>query len=151
MRAISFQPKARIAVFVALLAITSLIRLSRASDDSAWRVTQSIARPRVFLLDAGYLAETRQKIRSGDTNFAAALAALERDAKAALATKPLSVVQKSTTPPSGDKHDYLSQAPYFWPNPETSNGLPYIRRDGERNPEIIRISDHRNIGAMPET
>jgi hypothetical protein len=107
--------------------------------------------PRVFLLDATYLATTRQRIRAGDTNLAPALATLERDAKTALNAKPLSVVTKSATPPSGDKHDYLSQAPYFWPNPATSNGLPYVRHDGERNPEINKITDHRNIGAMPDS
>jgi streptogramin lyase len=106
---------------------------------------------RVFLMDAKYLQATRQRIRSGDTIYVAALAALERDAKTALKFKPVSVVDKAATPPSGDKHDYMSQAPYFWPNPATSNGLPYIRRDGERNPDINKISDHANIGRVPET
>lgn len=46
------------------------------------------------------------------------------------------VVDKKTTPPSGDKHDYLSQGRYWWPNPKTVNGLPYIRKDGVVNPEI---------------
>jgi hypothetical protein len=36
---------------------------------------------------------------------------------------------------SGDKHDYMSIAPYFWPDPAKPDGLPYIRRDGEVNPE----------------
>jgi hypothetical protein len=52
------------------------------------------------------------------------------------------------TPPSGDKHDYMSQAPYFWPDPKSPNGLPYIRRDGERNPEIDKITDHRVMDQM---
>src|SRR5262249_16181055 len=61
---------------------------------------------------------------------------------------PFSVLDKEKAPPSGDKHDYMSQAPYFWPNPETANGLPYIRRDGERNPEIQKIPDHDNMGRV---
>jgi hypothetical protein len=36
----------------------------------------------------------------------------------------------------------MSQAPYFWSDPKAPNG-PYIRRDGERNPEIDKITDHR--------
>jgi hypothetical protein len=44
-------------------------------------------------------------------------------------------------PPSGDKHDYVTIAPYYWPNPKTANGLPYIRRDGEHNPENKVDSD----------
>lgn len=47
-----------------------------------------------------------------------------------------SVVSKKTIPPSGDKHDYLSQGRYWWPNPNTADGLPYIRKDGVVNPEI---------------
>jgi len=37
---------------------------------------------------------------------------------------------------------------YWWPNPKTANGLPYIRRDGEHNPEIERIPDHQNLGRV---
>jgi len=105
---------------------------------------------RVFLLDANYLQVTRQRLRDGGKSLAPALAQLERDAQAALDTGPFSVVNKKVTPPSGDKHDYMSQAPYFWPNPDTTNGLPYVRRDGERNPEINRISDHRSLDQMAE-
>ena len=42
----------------------------------------------------------------------------------------------------------MSQAPYFWPDPKSPNGLPYIRRDGERNPEINKLSDHRVMDQM---
>lgn len=33
------------------------------------------------------------------------------------------------------KRDYVSLATYYWPNPDTDDGLPYISRDGESNPE----------------
>jgi len=39
-------------------------------------------------------------------------------------------------PPSKNMHDYYSLGPYWWPNPETEDGLPYIRKDGKKNPEI---------------
>jgi type 1 glutamine amidotransferase len=106
--------------------------------------------PRVFLLDAKQLAATKQRINEGDKRFSPALEALLKDAQQALKAKTVSVMDKKVTPPSGDKHDYMSQAPYFWPNPATSNGLPYVRRDGERNPEINKIPDHGNILGMPE-
>ena len=77
-----------------------------------------------------------------------ALAKLERDAQKALSAGPFTVTSKGVTPPSGDKHDYMSQAPYFWPDPKSPNGLPYIRRDGERNPEIDKITDHRVMDQM---
>jgi hypothetical protein len=93
-------------------------------------------------MDDRKLAETKRRIQSGDQAFAAALAKLETDARKAMQQKSISVVTKAVTPPSGDKHDYLSQAPYFWPNPDKADGLPYIRRDGERNPELDKITDH---------
>jgi hypothetical protein len=104
--------------------------------------------PRVFLTDPRGLAETRQRIRSGDKTFDAALRKLEEDARKALSAGPFSVTTKAVTPPSGDKRDYMSQAPYFWPDPKQPNGLPYIRRDGERNPEINKITDHREMDRM---
>jgi hypothetical protein len=39
----------------------------------------------------------------------------------------------------------MSLAPYWWPDPKSPNGLPYIRRDGERNPEIKQITDHAQL------
>jgi len=104
--------------------------------------------PRVFLINGRQLAETKQRIHEGDQNFAPALAKLEQDAQKALSGGTFSVLSKAITPPSGDKHDYMSQAPYFWPDPKKPNGLPYIRRDGERNPEINKISDHRTMDQM---
>ncbi len=60
---------------------------------------------------------------------------LRAEANNALRQGPLTIVEKQRTPPSGDKRDYMSQGPYWWANPDTPDGLPYIRRDGELNPE----------------
>ena len=75
-------------------------------------------------------------------------AGLLKQAEISLKFSPVSVMDKSVTPPSGDKHDYMSQAPYWWPDPTKPNGLPYVQRDGERNPEINKISDHDNLGRL---
>src|SRR5215203_2143456 len=97
---------------------------------------QRSVQPRIFLL--GIKALDRAK-KSGNSS----VKQIDDAARKALTSKVASIVSKQATPPSGDKHDYMSQAPYFWPNPKTSNGLPYIRRDGERNPEIDKINNHR--------
>jgi hypothetical protein len=94
------------------------------------------------------LAETKRRIKAGDQSFAAALAQLEKDARRAMQQQATAVVTKTVTPPSGDKHDYMSQAPYYWPNPNKPDGLPYINRDGERNPEINKITDHSTLDRM---
>ncbi|HVV73649.1 MAG TPA: alginate lyase family protein, partial [Verrucomicrobiae bacterium] len=90
----------------------------------------------MFRLDAGNLAETKKKIAGKDAALMAAYGELRKEADAVLSKKPGSVMDKESTPPSGDKHDYMSLAPYYWPDPAKSDGLPYIRKDGERNPEV---------------
>jgi len=104
--------------------------------------------PRVFSIDGEKLAETKRAIIAGDKTHDQALAALASEARKALETGPFSVVTKGKAPPSGDAHDYMSQAPYFWPDPQKPNGLPYLRRDGERNPEIENLPDHQNMNRM---
>lgn len=43
----------------------------------------------------------------------------------------------------GSIHDYCSNGDYWWPDPDSRNGLPYIRRDGESNPD--NFNSHRII------
>ena len=109
------------------------------------------AAPGVFLLDAKFLQLTRDRLAKGDTNLVPALDRLKEDADGALKAGPFAIINKGEMPPSGDKHDYMSMAPYFWPNPATSNGLPYVRHDGERNPEIRKDPDHRVMDEMAGT
>lgn len=52
-----------------------------------------------------------------------------------LNVEAFSVVNKVGVPSSKSKHDYMSIGPYWWPNPKTDDGLPYVRKDGEINPE----------------
>ena len=56
-------------------------------------------------------------------------------ADAALGRGPYSVRDKADAAASGDLGDYVSIGPYWWPNPEAPDGLPYVRRDGQTNPE----------------
>jgi hypothetical protein len=115
----------------------------RASETSRRQVAPPALR--VFLLDAQQLDAVRRRVRGSDESLSAPMGRLEREAQKALGEGPISIVNKAMTPPSGDKHDYMSQAPYFWADPKSPNGLPYIRRDGERNPEINKITDHRSL------
>jgi hypothetical protein len=105
----------------------------------------------LLLLDRAVLADVQNRIRAGDEHLKTALAALEEEARRGLAFGPVSVMDKTITPPSGNKHDYMSQAPYWWPDPSKPNGRPYIRKDGERNPEINKLPDHDNLGRLAST
>ena len=60
-----------------------------------------------------------------------------RCADYALTQGPYSVVHKTELPPSKNVHDYYTPKPYFWPNPYTKSGVPYIRMDGQRVPGTI--------------
>jgi len=70
------------------------------------------------------------------------------EADAALGAGPFSVMNKTIVPPSGDKHDYMSRGRYWWRHPNTANGLPYVERDGEVNPEIWQIPDHKDFDTL---
>ena len=99
-----------------------------------------------FLYDASDLAKVRKELRKDPSN--PAYLKLIEQADALLDSIPKSIVDKKDTPPSGDKHDYMSQGPYWWPDPTKPDGLPYIRRDGERNPEIFDLMDRENLSFM---
>lgn len=121
-----------------IVALLLSFSLTRAQD----------AGPRTFLLDPDVISKVRDAIHRGDETYTPALEQLRREAKRALKQKSVSVMDKEQTPPSGDKHDYMSLAPYWWPDPDKEDGLPYVRKDGERNPARNDVTDRTNLGIM---
>lgn len=75
---------------------------------------------------------------------------------------PWSVTSKDATPPSGTKHDFMSWAPYWWPDcsevgnstalPESEiwTTCPYVRRDGQFNPDVRGVNDIGNFQTMSD-
>ncbi len=104
--------------------------------------------PKTFLIDANRLLELENKLQQKDKASLQLIDSLKKQADVLLNIKPVSVIDKSSTPVSGSKHDYMSQAPYFWYDSTKPNGLPYMRKDGERNPEINKITDHKNLADL---
>ena len=100
--------------------------------------TQSIWNPK-------HLAHVKQSL--SQPVYATAYQQLLKEADQELGRAPRSVVMKEKTPPSGDKHDYMSQARYYWPDPTKPKGKPYISRDGESNPELEKL-DRNRLGSM---
>jgi hypothetical protein len=110
---------------------------------------QSSRTPLVPGLSAQALAEAKARVHAKDARVMPAYEKLIEDAGKALAEPLISVTQKSTLlPPSNNKHDYFSLSPYWWPDPSKKDGLPYIRRDGETNPESKRDLDQPRVAAM---
>lgn len=102
----------------------------------------------VYLMDKASLLKLRTSAQQNDPATRPLLDSLRSQADQLLSMKPISVMDKTLTPASGDKHDYMSQAPYFWYDSTKPNGRPYLRRDGQRNPEINRITDHDYLGTL---
>lgn len=115
-------------IFVALFALSGIVRAQ-----SIW--------------DAGHLEKVKHSL--GDPFYAAAYRHLLAEADGLLDAEPLSVMMKAKMPASGDMHDYMSQARYFWPDPTKPDGLPYISHDGVSNPELETL-DRVRLGEMAE-
>ena len=103
--------------------------------------------PRVFLLDPEVLLAKRSAICEGDEALQAADERLLREADQALFAAPVSVVDKEALPPSGDPRDYMSEAPYWWPEAEGEQSGTYVWRDGEFNPQA-EVFDRGRLGSM---
>ena len=71
--------------------------------------------------DGKHLERVKQSLHQ--PYFSAAYQELISGADRLLDVRPLSVMLKEKTPGSGDKHDYMSQARYYWPDPSKPDGL----------------------------
>jgi len=97
------------------------------------------AAPRVFQMSPAALLQA--KVHPSPELLAKA----RHDADSALRQPVPLITAKTQTPPSGDKHDYMSMGAYWWPNPDTPDHKPYVRHDGLRNPEATTIPDNLNL------
>jgi hypothetical protein len=57
-----------------------------------------------------------------------------KEAEWAMKQEPVTVTADSSVRSTGGKHDFFSEADYFWPDPKNPEG-PYIERDGITNPD----------------
>jgi hypothetical protein len=60
----------------------------------------------------------------------------------------ITITENENLQASKDPHDYFSTARYYWPDPSKPDGLPYIRKDGETNPEHNEVSDEKKLNEM---
>jgi len=113
---------------------------------SVW-AAELVDAPKTFLLDGQNLQAIRLEVIGQDPSLARVEEKIRRDADQAMQRKLQTVTDKIFLAPSGDKHDYVSLSPYFWPDPAKPKGLPYILRDGETNPEAKKYDSGR-LGRM---
>jgi hypothetical protein len=102
----------------------------------------TFAQSNYILQNETKLAVVKKQYQAGNADAVQSVNALLADADKALKAGPYSVtLRKTKVAPTGNPHDYVSQAPYWWPDPSKPDGKPYIRKDGERNPEIYLLHD----------
>ncbi len=80
-------------------------------------------------------------------------AQLLEEANKALQEEPVTVTAAACPRSAGGKHDFYSEADYWWPNPQSVDS-PYIQRDGMSNPanftahRLAMIRFSRMVGAL---
>ncbi|HEY0865371.1 MAG TPA: alginate lyase family protein [Lacunisphaera sp.] len=82
---------------------------------------------------------------------AAEITALAAKSPAALKAPITTVMDKTQFAASGDPHDYVSYARYYWPDPTKPDGLPFVSHDGKHNHEQVARGDRHRIGNFCET
>jgi hypothetical protein len=140
--------QAAVAVLLASLPACGLAGQGSGGAPGAGAATIPPPSPRPLVLRGERLAVAKERLTFG-RDLHPALERLRRDADRSLAAPIVAVTDKrSQLPPSGDRHDYFSLSPYWWPDPSKPGGLPYIRRDGETNPESKRDLDQPRVAQM---
>jgi hypothetical protein len=105
-------------------------------------------RPKVVSSDPAELAAIKARLAKGPGSLKPALERVIANADKALRQRPLSVLDRKKSVKGADAQDYVSFAPYFWPNPDKPDGLPYVRKDGRRNTKLVAQGDPANFGAI---
>lgn len=93
----------------------------------------------IFQVSAQMLVWNVKTLEKAKNSNSPAAKSIVREADKQLSVNILTVMDKPMTPPSGDKHDYMSMGRYWWPDPDKKDGLPYIRKDGVVNSEIDKL------------
>ncbi len=138
------------AISITKFGITLLLSIVINTVTLAQRKEVKLSNTDLIKLNFKELAINKTKLQEKSTDLLPAYNQLIKKANMLLRYQPVSVMDKIDMPPSGNKHDYMSIGPYWWPDPSKPNGLPYIRKDGEVNPEVRNYSDKENMPKLCE-
>lgn len=109
---------------------------------SSWSVKPKI--PVMFLMDGKRAAALKEKSKF-DAGLKTKVATLAAAADKLVDLKIQGVMDKKMETPCGNKHEYMSMARYFWPDPKKPDGKPFIKRDGEKSPAVDLVKDNLNL------
>ncbi len=130
----------RFAVVLAVPFLATAIAPGARGDDKP-------AEPKIISSSPKELAAMKAKLLKDPGPLKPALERIIANADKALKQRPVSVLDKKKSVDGADAHDYVSFAPYFWPDPTKPDGLPYIRKDGKTNNDVQQ-GDKRNFGSI---
>jgi hypothetical protein len=126
------------------------VALLTATADSFAQNPDKPAGPKVVSSDPAELAAIKALLAKDAGDFRPALDRVIANADKALQQKCVTVLDRKKSVDGADGHDYVSFAPYFWPDPDKPEGLPYVRKDGKHNSELVRQGDRVNFGAVKQ-
>ena len=134
--------------YISLLFVLSIINCVSAQIKSGMVSNY----PKTLAIDGQDLKKNYDLIVAKDADKVRALKSLLKKADKVLEEANVySVMDKKQLPPSGDKHDYMSTGPYWWPDPTKPDGLPYIKKDGLRNPTYYDITDSQELDKVEDS
>lgn len=133
-------------MFAAAISAVAMMAVSCGSSS-----TEEKAKPAPVIWNMAGIDAKAQKIQAGETSEF--FENMKKEADEILTTPDPTVVEKPHAPVSGDIHDYMSLSRYWWPDPDSPDGLPYIRHDGLSNPELNQYDRHRlgELGSSVQT
>ncbi|KAI9252809.1 alginate lyase-domain-containing protein [Phascolomyces articulosus] len=109
-------------------------------------------KPEIEYIHLRRLAELRQNKNASKGEYQEAYESLRKLAQGSLKKGPFSITTGKCAPhiaASGDPRDFLSYAPYWWPE-EKQGKVAYVRRDGKRNPDCSDVKDQSQLEALAE-
>jgi hypothetical protein len=98
-------------------------------------ITSAIAMAAALALIAVTAADTTQPARPTVDVAAVDKERILKAAKAALEIEPLTITKYTAKLSQGGPNDFYSNGDYWWPDPKKPDGLPYIQKDGQSNPD----------------
>lgn len=99
-------------------------------------------------VNGGLLENVRQAYIRGDKATVRRVGDMAAYSERFLNARPVTVTDKKRTAPSNDPRDYVSLSPYWWPDSTKTGGLPYVRHDGKRNPEVYEYANREQANLM---
>jgi hypothetical protein len=121
--------KTFVALFLAATFTQADIPMTLVSEDEAEPIHSAVIRKEAWTLDP--------------------VRRLRADADRRMKEGPWSVTADRPKNVDLDPHEYYSEAPYYWPNPDNPTG-PYLREDGHANPARI-VANQQALNAMSDS